>query len=101
MQWIDVDLLDESESVNDFRQAFAGNVHARAAAEANAEENGIELPFQFGHGNLLSHFDITADFNAKILNHVDFGEAHFRFHFVISDPVGVQSTGLRPGFKDD
>ena len=89
-----VDPLDEFEGVNHFGEIFAGNTEAVGPAEAEGEEDGVVVFFEFGHGEVLADFHAVLKFHTEALDHFDFVETDLGRHFVVGDAVGVEAAAF-------
>ena len=101
MQRPRVDLFDEIECLDHLGQIFTRNIHPRAAAEADADEDRVEFLLHFSNRDVPADFHATTNFHAQLLNHPDLEQTRFGRHFVISDTVSVEPAGLRLLFEDD
>ena len=89
-----VDPLDEFEGVDHFGEIFAGNAEAVGPAEAEGEEDGVVVFFEFVDGEVLADLHAVLKFHTEALDHFDFVETDFGRHFVVGDAVGVEAAAF-------
>src|ERR1041385_3316369 len=96
-----MNLFDEIESIDDFRQVLAGNTKALSAGKAYAQKNSVIVALQISSRDLPSNLDVISNLDAQGFDHLDLLQAHLRLHFVISDPVRVEAAGSMLFLEDD
>src|ERR1043166_2221920 len=101
VQRLGVNLFDEIQGFDNFRQIFPWNIHSCATPQAQAKEDRVEVAFDFLDRDIFAHLEPTANLHAQALDHADLLQAHLRCHLVVGDAVGVEPAGVRFLFKND
>ena len=74
-------------------QIFAGNVESASIAQADADENRVEILFELGEGDVAADGGLLTKFDAQAADELDFAQSIFGAEFVGGDAVGVQAAG--------
>src|SRR5262249_24411094 len=101
MQWLRMDLLNEIQRLNHLGKIFAWDVHLCSTAQSESYKNCIELLFDFCNRNVFAYLDSTAKLHPQVFDQLNFRQAHLWCHFVIRDPVRVQTPWLRFLLEND
>jgi hypothetical protein len=79
---------------------LAGDAEAFHGAEADADENEIEVALKIGERDGIAHFGL-AEFYAHVADHFHFAEGVGGAELVFGDAVGVEAAGERAVVEDD
>ncbi len=85
--------LDEFHGADYALQIFAGDAEIACFAEADTDEDGVEILFELGEGDIAADGGLLAKFDAEAADQFDFAQGIFGAEFVGGDAVGVQAAG--------
>ena len=91
--------LDEAQGVDDAGELVAGNAEALHGAEADADEDEVELALQLIERDGAADFGL-AELHAHGAHHFHFAQAVGGTQFVLGDAVGVEAAGERAIVED-
>ena len=85
--------LDELHGADYALQIFAGDAEIAGIAEADTDEDGVEIFFELGEGGIAADGGLLAKFDSEAADELDFAQGIFGAEFVGGDAVGVQAAG--------
>ena len=98
-RWVLYSAMKRSASITPGR-SFAGYVERLRAAQTDAQEDDVELLFQFLDAQLAADLHAQPELHAQRAHQLDFLQAVGRPQLVLGHAVGIQAAGQRAAIED-